>query len=243
MLEVADLQVSYGSIPAVRGIDLSIGNTEVVALLGRNGAGKTSTLKALAGLLPTSGGSIGFDGRDVTVLRAEDRVPLGIALAPEGRGMFPQLSVRESLAMGAYHRRLGRAALASEVERVTERFPRLRERMGQAAGSMSGGEQQMLAVARGLMAAPRLLMIDEPSLGLAPIVVEQLYELLAEVRADGITLLLVEQYVEIALGIADRAYVLDKGRVVLEGASAELLQSTELVDAYMSGGSPEEVRS
>ena len=243
MLEVAGLHVSYGAIPAVRGLDLSIAEAEVVALLGRNGAGKTSTLKALAGLLPAARGAIHLAGRDVTVLRAEDRVPLGVALAPEGRGMFPQLSVRESLAMGAYHRRLGRSALAAEIERVTERFPRLRERMSQAAGSMSGGEQQMLAVARGLMAAPRLLMIDEPSLGLAPIVVEQLYELLSEVRADGITLLLVEQYVEVALGIADRAYVLDKGQVVLSGASDELLRSTELVDAYMSGGSPEEVHA
>jgi branched-chain amino acid transport system ATP-binding protein len=241
VLEVTGLEVRYGAIPAVRGVDLEVGDAEVVALLGRNGAGKTSTLKALAGLLPAAGGRIRLDGHDITNCRAEERVPLGIALSPEGRGMFPQLSVRENLAMGAYHRRLARTAVAQEIERVTERFPRLRERMGQAAGSMSGGEQQMLAVARGLMAAPRLLMIDEPSLGLAPIVVEQLYELLAEVRLEGITLLLVEQYVEVALGIADRAYVLDKGQVVLTGESADLLRSTELVDAYMSGGSPEEV--
>lgn len=241
MLEVTGLEVRYGAIPAVLGIDLTIGTGEVVALLGRNGAGKTSTLKALAGLLPAAGGRIALGGEDVTHLRAEERVPHGIALAPEGRGIFPQLSVRENLAMGAYHRRLSRSAASEEIERVTERFPRLRERMGQAAGSMSGGEQQMLALARGLMAAPRLLMIDEPSLGLAPIVVEQLYELLDEVRADGITLLLVEQYVEVALGIADRAYVLDKGRVVLTGESADLLRSSELVDAYMAGGSPEEV--
>lgn len=241
MLEVRGLEVRYGAIPAVRGVDLDVGAAEVVALLGRNGAGKTSTLKALAGLMPVAAGEIRLRGDDVTNLRAEERVPLGIALSPEGRGMFPQLSVRENLAMGAYHRRLARPTMAAEIERVTERFPRLRERMSQTAGSLSGGEQQMLAVARGLMAAPLLLMIDEPSLGLAPIVVEQLYELLGEVRAEGITLLLVEQYVEVALGIADRAYVLDKGQVVLSGESADLLGSPELVDAYMSGGSPEEV--
>jgi branched-chain amino acid transport system ATP-binding protein len=225
------------------GVDLHVGAGEAVALLGRNGAGKTSTLKALAGLLPVAGGRIRFDGRDVSGVPAERRVGMGVALAPEGRGVFPQLSVKENLAMGAFHRRLRGRAMQQEIERVTERFPRLQERLTQQAGSLSGGEQQMLALARGLMSAPRLLMIDEPSLGLAPIVVEQLYDLLASLKAEGLTLLIVEQYVEVALGLTDRAYVLDKGRVALEGASAELAESPELVDTYLAGAPAAEVAS
>ena len=243
MLEIEGLHVRYGAIPAVMGVDLTVAEGEAVALLGRNGAGKTSTLKALAGLLPAAGGRIRLDGRDVTNVPAERRVALGVALAPEGRGVFPQLSVKENLAMGAFHRRLRPRAMQDEVERVTTRFPRLRERIGQSAGSLSGGEQQMLALARSLMSAPRLLLIDEPSLGLAPIVVEQLYELLASLNAEGLTLLIVEQYVEVALGLTDRGYVLDKGRVVLQGTSSELADSPELVDAYLAGGVAAEVAS
>jgi branched-chain amino acid transport system ATP-binding protein len=157
--------------------------------------------------------------------------------------VFPQLSVKENLAMGAFHRRLRSRGVQQEIERVTERFPRLHERLSQQAGSLSGGEQQMLALARGLMSAPRLLMIDEPSLGLAPIVVEQLYDLLASLKAEGLTLLIVEQYVEVALGLTDRAYVLDKGRVALEGTSAELAESPELVDTYLAGAPAAEVAS
>lgn len=234
MLDAKELHVSYGPLPAVRGVDLSVSEGEAVAILGRNGAGKTTTLKALAGLLPVSGGRVRFGGQDVTALPAERRARLGIVLVPEGRGVFPELSVRDNLAMGAYHRRLGASALRDEIERVTEKFPRLTERMGQRAGSLSGGEQQMLAVARGLMSSPRMLLVDEPSLGLAPIVVEQLYDLLAQLRAEGLTVVVVEQYVELALGFADRAYVLDKGQVVLDGESADLLASSELVEAYMT---------
>lgn len=234
MLEAEGLHVSYGPLPAVRGVDISIREGEAIAVLGRNGAGKTTTLKALAGLLPATAGRVRFDGADITAVPAERRARLGVVLVPEGRGIFPDLSVRENLAMGAYHRKLGAGEMSSEIDRVTEKFPRLIERIGQRAGSLSGGEQQMLAVARGLMSRPKVLLVDEPSLGLAPIIVEQLYELFAALRADGLTILVVEQYVEVALGLADRAYVLDKGVVALEGDSKSLLASTELVEAYMT---------
>ncbi|MDP1820568.1 MAG: ABC transporter ATP-binding protein [Acidimicrobiales bacterium] len=239
MIDVSALEVSYGPVTAVRGIDLTVGSGEVVVVLGRNGAGKTTTLKAMAGLLPSSSGSIWLDGEDVTSLPAERRVERGLVLVPEGRGMFAELSVRENLIMGAYHRRLPRSRLAPDIDRVTARFPRLTERLEQPAGSLSGGEQQMLAIARGLMAEPRVLMVDEPSLGLAPIVIELLYELLADLARSGLTLVIVEQYVQVALGVADRAYVLDKGVVALSGTAAELAASPDLVDAYLSSAPQE----
>jgi len=242
VLEVTGLHVSYGPVPAVRGVDLMVGAGEAVALLGRNGAGKTTTLRALAGLLPADRGTIRFDGEDIGAVPAERRVRCGIALVPEGRGMFPQLTVRENLAMGAYSRRLRPGEVGSEIERVTDHFPRLRERLKQSAGSLSGGEQQMLAVARGLMAAPRLLMLDEPSLGLAPVIVEQLYERFDTLRRDGLTILVVEQYVEVALAFVDRAYVLDKGLVALDGAAKDLAASPQLIEAYLSAA-PEEVNA
>jgi branched-chain amino acid transport system ATP-binding protein len=242
MLQVEDLHVSYGPVPAVRGLGLEVGQGEAVAILGRNGAGKTTTLRALAGLMTPAGGSVRIDGQDVTTVPAERRVGLGVALVPEGRGVFPQLTVWENLRMGTFHRRLRGGALDTAMASVTDRFPRLAERLGQRAGSLSGGEQQMLAVARGLMSSPRLLLVDEPSLGLAPIIVEQLYELFASLRADGITLLVVEQYVEVALELVDRAYVLDKGRVAVAGEAHELAASPELVEAYLSA-STEEVRA
>jgi branched-chain amino acid transport system ATP-binding protein len=234
MLEATNLHVSYGPVPAVRGVTLTIGQGEAIALLGRNGAGKTTTLRALAGLNQPSSGTIVLDGADITRLSSVKRVGLGIALAPEGRGMFPQFTVRDSMAMGAYHRRLSRRDTDHEIERITERFPRLRERLRQTSGSLSGGEQQMLAVARGLMGKPKVLLLDEPSLGLAPVIVDQLYELLRGLREEGLTVLVVEQYVELALSFADRAYVLDKGTVALEGPAAELLASAELVETYLS---------
>jgi branched-chain amino acid transport system ATP-binding protein len=229
-------------VPAVRGIDLTVAEGEAVALLGRNGAGKTTTLRALAGVLPPDRGTISFDGDDIALVPTEQRVRRGIALVPEGRGIFPQLTVRENLTMGAYGRRLRAGSVGSEIDRVTEHFPRLRERLKQTAGSLSGGEQQMLAVARGLMAAPRLLMLDEPSLGLAPVIIEQLYDQLANLRSEGLTILVVEQYVEVALGFVDRAYVLDKGVVALAGTAVELATSSELVDTYMAAA-PEEVHA
>lgn len=242
MLEVQGLHVHYGPVPAVRGVDLVVNPGESIAVLGRNGAGKTTTLKAMAGLLPVTAGSIRIDGTDITHMPAEKRLKLGIALVPEGRGMFPQLTVRESLMMGAYHRKLSHAEIRSELERVTERLPRLTERLDQASGSLSGGEQQMLAFARGMMSAPRIILVDEPSLGLAPIVIEQLYDLFGDLKKEGLTILVVEQYVELALGFADRAYVLDKGEVAVSGGASELAASPELVEAYLSA-SPEEVHS
>ncbi len=234
MIEAAALEVSYGPVTAVRGIDLTVDDGEVVVVLGRNGAGKTTTLKAIAGLLPVSSGRIQLDGEDVTGLPAEKRVERGLVLVPEGRGMFAELSVRDNLIMGAYHRRLPRSRLKPDLDLVTDRFPRLVERLDQPAGSLSGGEQQMLAIARGLMAEPRVLMVDEPSLGLAPIVIEVLYDLLRDLAHDGLTLVIVEQYVQVALGVADRAYVLDKGVVALSGTAAELSASPDLIDAYLS---------
>ena len=239
MISVEGLNVSYGPVTAVRGVDLAVGDGEIVVVLGRNGAGKTTTLKAMAGLLPATSGTIVLDGIDVTSEPAEDRVRRGLMLVPEGRGMFADLTVRENLLMGAYHRRQPRSRLRPDLDRVTERFPRLVERLDQTAGSLSGGEQQMLAVARGLMSGPKILMVDEPSLGLAPIVVEKLYELFHDLATSGLTLVIVEQYVQVALSIADRAYVLDKGVVALTGTARELSSSPELIDAYLSSA-PEE---
>ena len=234
LLEADGIHVYYGQVPAVRGVDLAIGQGDAVAILGRNGAGKTSTLRALAGLMPLERGRITYDRRDVTSAPAESRVRLGVALVPEGRGVFPDLTVRENLMLGAYHRRLAQAALGAEIDRVTTTFPVLAERLEQRAGSMSGGEQQMLAVGRGMMSAPRVLMIDEPSLGLAPVIVERLYELMSTLRDSGMAVVVVEQYVELALDFADRAYVLDKGRVAVSGTTTALSASADLVNAYLS---------
>jgi len=234
MIRADGLSVSYGPVTAVRDVDIEVREGEVLAVLGRNGAGKTTTMKALAGLLPVAGGRITYDGADVTEMAAEDRVRRGIVLVPEGRGVFADLTVRENLVMGAYHRRRPARALTDDIERVTERFPRLTERINQRAGSLSGGEQQMLAIARGLMAEPSVLMIDEPSLGLAPVIVDHLYEFLGGLAATGITLVIVEQYVHVALGIADRAYVLDKGQIALQGSASALRASPELIDTYLA---------
>ena len=233
MLEVHDLHVSYGNVPVLHGVSLEIGAGEAVALLGRNGAGKTTTLRGIAGLAGVRRGSICFDGHDVTRLPAERRAALGFAYVPEGRGIFPQLTVRENLVMGAYHRRLSRAQVVAELDRVTEPFPRLAERIAQTVGSLSGGEQQMVVLARALMGSPHCLVLDEPSLGLAPRVVEQLYDLLRELHAGGMAVLVVEQYVELALSFASRAYVLEKGQVVLSGPSAALASSSELTSVYL----------
>ena len=234
MIHATDLSVSYGPVTAVRNIDVEVRDGEVLAILGRNGAGKTTAMKAFAGLLPVSSGRITHDGTDIHELPAEERVARGIVLVPEGRGVFADLTVRENLFMGAYHRRRSPRALRADVDSATERFPRLSERLDQRAGSLSGGEQQMLAIARGLMSEPSVLMIDEPSLGLAPVIVDTLYEFLGTLRETGITLVIVEQYVHVALSIADRAYVLDKGDIALEGTAADLRASPELVDTYLA---------
>lgn len=236
LLSVRDLSVAYGTIPAVRNVSLEVGAADRVALVGRNGAGKTSTLRAIAGITPTAAGVVELCGVDISGRPPRHRLRNGVALVPEGRGLFGALTVRENLAMGAFHRNLRGPDLDLEIERVTERFPRLRERAGQIAGSLSGGEQQMMVIARGLMTDPRVLLVDEPSLGLSPILVDEIYDLFSTLGSNGIAVVVVEQYVELALRFARHAYVLEKGQVVLEGAAAELLQRSELVGVYMGAG-------
>jgi branched-chain amino acid transport system ATP-binding protein len=234
MLDVAALSVRYGAVEAVRGLDLTVGRGEIVALLGANGAGKTSALSAIAGLVPAAGGQVTLDGADVTGLPAEALSRRGVALVPEGRRIFAGLTVAENLALGgaAHADAATRRARAAEME---ARFPILAERRAQKAGLLSGGEQQMLAIARALMSGPRLLLMDEPSLGLAPQMVERVFDLIAALRAEGLTILLVEQNVPMSLDIADRAVVLANGRVALAGPARDLAASDALRSAYLAG--------
>jgi branched-chain amino acid transport system ATP-binding protein len=231
MLEVTRLAVGYGALPVLRGIDLAIGAGEIVAVLGSNGAGKSTLNNALSGLLRPSAGGIRFLGAEIAGAAPAAIVALGLIQVPEGRRVFPNLSVRENLEMGGYRR--GRPRRAQNIERVSALFPRLRERMAQLAGSLSGGEQQMLAIGRGLMAEPRLLILDEPSLGLSPRLVEDMFALVAGIRAAGLSVLLVEQNVVQSLAIADRAYVLEHGRIALTGAAAALLDDPRLRRTYL----------
>lgn len=233
LLEVGGLHVHYGAIHALHGIDLTVSEGEVVALIGANGAGKSTTLRAISGMLAPSAGSIRLLGEEIAGVKAHRLVPKGIAHAPEGRGIFLNLKVSENLLLGAFHRR-DRAAIAQDLERNYERFPRLLERKEQIAGTLSGGEQQMLAIARALMSRPKLLLLDEPSLGLAPKVVESIFEILRAVNEEqGMALLLVEQNAAMALRLAHRAYVLETGNLVMEGAGEELLSSPEIRRAYL----------
>ena len=236
MLEVEGIDVTYGHIQALFGVSLRVEQGELVALIGANGAGKTTTLRAISGLLRPITGKIMLDGKRIDRMHPEDIVKLGVSHLPEGRGMFPNLTVEENLKMGFYTKRGDRKMWKDGVERVTTLFPRLKERWNQAAGTMSGGEQQMLALSRAVLPNPRLLMVDELSLGLAPVVVQQLFQLLVEINKEGTTILLVEQYVNQALRIADRAYVLEKGSVSLEGHAKELLDSSDVVQASYMGG-------
>jgi branched-chain amino acid transport system ATP-binding protein len=231
MLEVRALRGGYGAVEVLRGIDLEIGAGEIVAVLGSNGAGKSTLNNTLCGLLPASGGSIRFDSRDITRARATDIVAAGLVQVPEGRRVFPDLSVRENLLLGSYRR--GRAHRESNMQRVLAVFPRLAGRMSQRAGTLSGGEQQMLAIGRGLMAEPRLLILDEPSLGLAPLLVEEMFALVARLNAEGLAILLVEQNVGQSLEVARRAYVLENGACAFHGTPAELLARPELKRAYL----------
>lgn len=238
MLEVKNLQVAYGGINAVKGIDLEVRAGELVTLIGANGAGKTTTLKALAGLLKPAGGSVRYDGKDVTGTPAFELVRRGLALVPEGRGVFARLSVEENLAMGAYVRdgrdgRDGKSAIAADCERAYATFPRLAERRKQLAGTLSGGEQQMLAIARALMCKPRLLLLDEPSMGLAPIVVQKIFETIRTVAREGVTLLLIEQNAKLALQTCDRGYVMESGRITLSGEAKSLLANPQVRQAYL----------
>ena len=232
LLTVQSLQVQYGAVQAVRGIDLDVREGEIIALLGANGAGKSSTLNALVGLAPASAGRITFRGQDVTGSAPERFASLGMTLSPEGRRVFGTLSVQENLLMGAYSMR-DKAEVKTAFERVFDLFPILRERREQFAGTLSGGQQQMLAVGRALMSNPRLLLLDEPSLGLAPKIVEQVFELITVLRKQGVTMVVVEQNVSMALEVADRGYVMASGRIAASGAAAELRNSDTLQAAYL----------
>jgi branched-chain amino acid transport system ATP-binding protein len=232
LLEVRDLKVGYGGIAAVRGIDFEVAQGELVALIGANGAGKTTTLKALAGMLAPSGGSVHFDGKSITRTPSHRLIRQGVALVPEGRGVFTRLTVEENLAMGAYIRD-DRAGVRADLERMFQLFPRLKERRAQVAGTLSGGEQQMLAIGRALMSRPRLLLLDEPSMGLAPLMVQKIFEVILGVSKQGVTILLVEQNARLALEVASRGYVMESGEITLADGSAALLASTQVRQAYL----------
>ena len=232
LLEVSNIAVFYGKIAALKGVSLTVDAGEIVALIGANGAGKSTTLKTISGLRPLSAGRISFDGRDISRLPGHKRVMIGIGQAPEGRGIFPGMTVQENLLMGAYARRGG---VQAELAEVYELFPRLAERKSQAGGTMSGGEQQMLAIGRALMAKPKVLLLDEPSMGLAPMLVNQIFSIISEINRRGTTVLLVEQNAQQALQLADRAYVLETGRVVKSAPAHQLLSDPEVQAAYLGG--------
>ena len=231
MLEVSQLRAGYGPIEILRGVDLAVGAGEIVALLGSNGAGKSTLNNNVSGLYRPFGGAISFEGKDIAGAPSTRIVEAGLVQVPEGRRVFPNLSVLENLEMGSYRR--GRASRARNLERVTAIFPRLKERFSQFAGTLSGGEQQMLAIGRGLMSEPRLLILDEPSLGLSPLLVEEMFALIGRINAEGLAILLVEQNVVQSLAVAHRAYVLENGRIALSGNAAELAQHPELRKAYL----------
>ncbi len=232
MLSVRKLEVAYGGIKAVKGIDLDVGRGELVALIGANGAGKSSTLKALSGLLKPSAGRIDYDDAEVTGKPAYHLVRRGLAMVPEGRGVFPRLTVAENLAMGAYIHD-DKAAITRDFERAYALFPRLAERRAQPAGTLSGGEQQMLAMARALMCRPRLLLLDEPSMGLAPLMVQKIFETVRTIAAEGVTMLLVEQNAKLALETCNRGYVMESGVIVLADNAKTLLSSPQVRQAYL----------
>ncbi len=233
MLEVKNLEVNYGAIKAVKGIDFHINEGEIVTLIGANGAGKTTTMNTIIGVVKASGGEIIFNGKDITKIGSSAIVKSGIALSPEGRQIFPRMTVYENLEMGAYS--IDKKYVKEGVERGYELFPILKEREKQIAGTLSGGEQQMLAVARALMSKPKLLMLDEPSLGLAPIIVEDIFRLILKIRKMGMTILLVEQNARMALSISDRGYVLETGKIVLTDDAKKLLTDPKVIDAYFGG--------
>jgi branched-chain amino acid transport system ATP-binding protein len=235
LLSVSGLGVNYGHIEAVREVDLALQAGRITTLVGANGAGKSTTLLALSGLVPKTAGKVMFDGHDVTALPAHKLVRAGLVQVAEGRATLTTLTVRENLELGAYTRRDGAAARAGDLERMFTLFPRLKERESGLAGNLSGGEQQMLAIGRALMARPRVLLLDEPSMGLAPIVVQGIFRTLREINAGGLTIFLVEQNVRQALKIAEQAYVLENGRVVLQGSGRELLDEPRVQQAYLGG--------
>lgn len=233
MLEIKDLEVYYGVIQAIKGISFQVNEGEVIALIGANGAGKTTTLHAITGLVPVKSGEILFEGKNVAKIPGHKIVSMGMAHVPEGRRVFAQLSVYQNLKMGAYTRK-DKDEIARNLEMVYKRFPRLKERRNQMAGTLSGGEQQMLAMGRALMSHPKLILMDEPSMGLSPIYVNEIFDIIQKINGDGTTVLLVEQNAKKALSIADRAYVLETGNIVLSGDAKELMDNDQVKKAYLS---------
>ena len=233
ILKVEDINVYYGSIHAIKGVSFEVNEGEIVTLIGANGAGKSTTLNTISGLLHSKTGSISFMGENLGKFPCHKIVSKGLALVPEGRRVFLQMTVQENLEMGAYTQ--GGASIAQDLEAVYQQFPRLKERFNQVAGTLSGGEQQMLAMGRALMSHPKLLMLDEPSMGLAPILVEQIFEIIQNLHKAGTTILLVEQNAQMALSVADRAYVMETGKITLSGTGAELAASDEVKKAYLGG--------
>jgi branched-chain amino acid transport system ATP-binding protein len=234
LLNVENLQVSYGAIHALKGVTFDVDDGEIVALIGANGAGKSTTLNTISGIIRPDSGKISFEGEDITQISPAQIVKNGIVQVPEGRKIFARMSVRENLEMGAYTLN-DKTKIREHMKRVFEIFPRLEERQNQLGGTLSGGEQQMLATGRGLMADPKMLLLDEPSMGLAPILVEQIFEVIQDINRQGVSLLLVEQNAQMALSIADRAYVLETGTVVLSGEASELMQNPMVKEAYLGG--------
>ncbi|HEV8259721.1 MAG TPA: ABC transporter ATP-binding protein [Burkholderiales bacterium] len=233
MLKLESVKVSYGAIQAVKGVSLEVRAGEVVTIIGANGAGKSTLLKSIVGLEPVAEGRVLIDGKDCTMVPAHQRVGLGVAMSPEGRGVFADQTVRENLLLGAYSRKKDPVEIEASIDREFARFPRLRERQNQLSGTLSGGEQQMLAISRALMSNPRLLLLDEPSLGLAPLIIKDIFDAIRQLRQSGLTILLVEQMAKQALGVADRAYVLETGHITLEGSGCELLNNPKVKAAYL----------
>jgi len=234
VLKIDSINTFYGAIQALKGVSLEVGEGEIVTLIGSNGAGKTTTLRSISGIAPPATGSIEFLGQDISRVPAHEVAAMGIAHSPEGRRIFPRMTVRENLDMGAFTR-VDKQAVADDIERVYELFPRLHERQKQKAGTMSGGEQQMLAMGRALMAQPRLMLLDEPSLGLAPVIVDKIYEIIREINDQGVTILLVEQNANYALDVSSRGYVLETGTVVLADSSESLRTDERVQAAYLGG--------
>jgi branched-chain amino acid transport system ATP-binding protein len=236
-LEIKDIRVFYGKIEAIKGISVVVNQGEIVTLIGANGAGKTTTLKTISGLRPLTSGSITFDGQDISKMQAHDRVALGISQAPEGRGIFPGMTVLENLEIGKYFRKDRKHEMKEDLEKVYHLFPRLKERAFQAGGTLSGGEQQMLAIGRALMARPKVLLLDEPSMGLAPMMIANIFKIITEINTElGTTILLVEQNAQQALQRAHRAYVLETGKVVKEAKASDLLNDSDVRAAYLGTG-------
>jgi branched-chain amino acid transport system ATP-binding protein len=235
-LEINDLHVFYGKIEAIKGISVTVNQGEIVTLIGANGAGKTTTLKTISGLRKVSGGNIVFDGKDISNIKAHERVEMGISQVPEGRGIFPGMTVQENLELGKYFRSERKSEMEEDLTKVFTLFPRLKERIKQAGGTLSGGEQQMLAIGRALMARPKLLLLDEPSMGLAPMMIQNIFNIITEINKQGTTILLVEQNAQQALQRAHRAYILETGSVVKSAPAADLLHDPAVKEAYLGTG-------